>query len=81
MACGSSPLLRMNRSTKFTLSCFPLVDLGDFVPFVCHLEDVLNFFGTFQPLQLVVVLSTQGVRSMVVAWELKCLTWAGSLES
>jgi hypothetical protein len=25
-----------------------------------RLEDVLNFFGTFQPLHLVVLLSTQG---------------------
>jgi hypothetical protein len=46
--------------TKFTLNCFPLGDLGDFVPFVCHLEDVPNFFGTLQPLLLVVLLSTQG---------------------
>jgi hypothetical protein len=46
--------------TKFSLDRFSLGDLGHFVPFVCRLEDVLNFFGTFQPLHLVVLLSTQG---------------------
>jgi hypothetical protein len=46
--------------TKFTFNCFSLGDLGDVVPFVCRLEDVLNFFGTLQPLHLVVLLPTQG---------------------
>jgi hypothetical protein len=45
---------------EFSLNYFPLSDLGDFVLFVCHLEDVPNLFGTFQPLHLVVLLSTQG---------------------
>jgi hypothetical protein len=45
---------------KFTLNCFPLGDLSDFVPFVRRLEDVLNFFGTFQSLHLVILLPTQG---------------------
>jgi hypothetical protein len=45
---------------EFSLDCFPLGDLGDFVPFVRHLEDVPSLFGTFQPLHLVVLLSTQG---------------------
>jgi hypothetical protein len=46
--------------TEFSLNCFLLSDLGDFVLFVCRLEDVPNLFGTFQPLHLVVLLSTQG---------------------
>jgi hypothetical protein len=46
--------------TKFTLTCFPLGDLGNFVPFMCRLEDIPNFFGTLQPLHLVVLLPTQG---------------------
>jgi hypothetical protein len=46
--------------TEFSLDCFLLGDLGHFVPFMCRLEDVPNFFGTFQPLNLVVLLSTQG---------------------
>jgi hypothetical protein len=46
--------------TQFSLDCFPLGDLGHFVPFVYCLEDVLNFFGTFQPLHLIVLLSAQG---------------------
>ena len=44
--------------TEFSLDCFSLGDLGDFVPFVCRLEDVPNLSGTFQPLYLVVLLST-----------------------
>jgi hypothetical protein len=46
--------------TEFSLDCFSLGDLGDFVPFMRHLEDVPNFLVTFQPLHLVVLLSTQG---------------------
>jgi hypothetical protein len=46
--------------TEFSLDCFLLGDLGYFVPFILHLEDVPNFFGSFQPLHLVVLLSTQG---------------------
>jgi hypothetical protein len=45
--------------TKLTLNCFPFGDLGDFVPFVCHLGNVPNLFGTFQPLHLIVLLPTQ----------------------
>jgi hypothetical protein len=29
-----------DKSTKFTLNCFSLGDLGHFAPFVCRLEDV-----------------------------------------
>jgi hypothetical protein len=46
--------------TEFSLDGFPLGNLGHFVPFVCRLEDVPNFFGTFQPLHLVALLPTQG---------------------
>jgi hypothetical protein len=46
--------------TEFSLDCFPLGVLGDFLPFVHRLEDVPNFFGTFQPLHLVALLPTQG---------------------
>jgi hypothetical protein len=46
--------------TEISLNCFPLSDLGDIVPFVRRLEDVPNFFGTFQRLHLVVLLPTQG---------------------
>jgi hypothetical protein len=49
-----------DKPIEFSLNCFPLGDLGDFVPFVSCLEDIPNFFGTFQPLHLVVLLSTQG---------------------
>jgi hypothetical protein len=49
-----------DESTEFSLDCLPLGDLGYFVPFVRRLEDVPNFLGTFQPLHLVVLLSTQG---------------------
>jgi hypothetical protein len=46
--------------TEFFLDRFPLGDLGHFVPFVCRLEDDPNFFDTFQPLHLALLLSTQG---------------------
>jgi hypothetical protein len=47
-----------DKSTEFTLNCFSLGDHGDFVPFVHHLEDVPNFFGTLQPVHLVIFLPT-----------------------
>jgi hypothetical protein len=46
--------------TEFSLDRFTLGDLGHLVPFMCRLEDVPNFFGTLEPLHLVVLLSTQG---------------------
>jgi hypothetical protein len=46
--------------TEFFLDCFPLGDLCDFIPFMHRFEDVLNLFDTLQPLNLVVLLSTQG---------------------
>jgi hypothetical protein len=49
-----------DESTGFSLDRFTLVDFGHLVPFMRCLEDVPNFFGIFQPLHLVVLLSTQG---------------------
>jgi hypothetical protein len=46
--------------TMFSRDHFMFGDLGHFVPFVCRLEDVPNFFGTFQLLHLVVLLSPKG---------------------
>jgi hypothetical protein len=46
--------------TEFSLDCFPLGDLGYFISFLRRLEEVPYFFGTFQPLHLVVLLYTQG---------------------
>jgi hypothetical protein len=46
--------------TEFSLDRFALGDHDHLVPFMRRLEDVPNFFGTFQPLHLVVLLSTQG---------------------
>jgi hypothetical protein len=46
--------------TELSLDRFPLGDLCHFVPFMRRLEDVPNLFGPFQPLHLVVLLSTQG---------------------
>jgi hypothetical protein len=54
--------------TEFSLDCFPLGDIGYFTPFVYRLEDVPNFFGTFQPLHLVVLLSTQGSEEYGGGW-------------
>jgi hypothetical protein len=36
-----------DESTEFSLDRFMLGDLGHLVPFMCHFEDVPNFFGTF----------------------------------
>jgi hypothetical protein len=49
-----------DESTEFSLDRFPLGDFGHLVPFMHRLEDVPNFFGTLQPLHLVVLLTTQG---------------------
>jgi hypothetical protein len=49
-----------DESTEFSLDRFVLGDLGYLVPFMRHLEDVPNFFGTFKPLHLVILLSPQG---------------------
>jgi hypothetical protein len=46
--------------TDFSLDRFVLGDLYHFISFGRHLEDVPNFFGTLQPLHLIVLLSTQG---------------------
>jgi hypothetical protein len=45
--------------TEFSLDSFALGDFGHLVPFMHRLEDVPNFFGTLQPLHLVVLLLTQ----------------------
>jgi hypothetical protein len=49
-----------DKLTEFSLDRFALGDLGHFIPFMCCIEDVPNFFGTLQPLHLFVLLSTQG---------------------
>jgi hypothetical protein len=49
-----------DESTEFSLDRFTLGDLGHLVPFVRRLEDIPNFFGTLQPLHLIVLLLTQG---------------------
>jgi hypothetical protein len=49
-----------DESTEFSLDRCTLGDLGHLVSFMRRLEDVLNFFGTLQPLHLVVLLPTQG---------------------
>jgi hypothetical protein len=50
-----------DESTEFSLDCFTLGDFGHLVPFMCRLENVPNFFGTFPPLHLILLLSTQGI--------------------
>jgi hypothetical protein len=49
-----------NESTELSLDRLALGDLGHLVLFVRCLEDIPNFFGIFQPLHLVILLSTQG---------------------
>jgi hypothetical protein len=49
-----------DESIELSLDCFALGDFGHLFPFMRRLEDLPNFFGTLQPLHLVVLLSTQG---------------------
>jgi hypothetical protein len=49
-----------DESTKFSLDRFVFGDFGHLIPFMRRLEDIPNFFGTLQPLHLVVLLLTQG---------------------
>jgi hypothetical protein len=49
-----------DKSTELSFDCFALGDFGHLVPFMRRFEDVPNFFGTLQPLHLVLLLSTQG---------------------
>jgi hypothetical protein len=49
-----------DESTELSLDRLVLGDFGHFVPFMRCFEDIPNFFGIFQPLHLVILLSTQG---------------------
>ena len=49
-----------DESTELSFDRLSLGDLGHLVPFMHRLEDVPNFFGIFQPLHLIILLSTQG---------------------
>jgi hypothetical protein len=49
-----------DESIEFSLDRLVLGDLGHLVPFMRRFEDVSNFFGIFQPLHLIILLSTQG---------------------
>jgi hypothetical protein len=44
--------------TELPLDRFPLGDFGHLISFVRGLEHVPNFFGTLQPLHLIILLST-----------------------
>jgi hypothetical protein len=49
-----------HRRSTFGQHFFSAILHGHLVPFMRRLEDVPNFFGIFQPLHLIVLLSTQG---------------------
>jgi hypothetical protein len=49
-----------DESTELSLDRLTLGDFGHLVPFMCRSEDIPNFFGVFQPLHLIILLSTQG---------------------
>jgi hypothetical protein len=48
-----------DESTELSLNRLALVDFGHLVPFMRRFEDILNFFGIFQTLHLIILLSTQ----------------------
>jgi hypothetical protein len=47
-----------DESTELPLDRLPLGDLGHLISFVHGLEYVSNLLGTFQPLHLIILLST-----------------------
>jgi hypothetical protein len=47
-----------DKSTEFSLDHLALGDFGHLVPFVRSIEDIRNFFGIFQALHLIILLST-----------------------
>ena len=49
-----------DESTELSLDRLALGDLGHFVPFMHRLKDIPNFLSIFQPLHLIILLSTQG---------------------
>jgi hypothetical protein len=49
-----------DESTELSLDRLAVGDFGHLVPSMRRLEDIPNFFGIFQPLHLIIFLSTQG---------------------
>jgi hypothetical protein len=49
-----------DESTELSLDRLALGDFDHLVPFIRCLVDIRNFFGSFQPLHLIILLSTQG---------------------
>jgi hypothetical protein len=49
-----------NESIELSLDRLALGDFGHLVPFMRRLEDIPNFFDIFQPLHLIILLSTEG---------------------
>jgi hypothetical protein len=47
-----------DESIELSLDRLALGDFGHLVPFVRHLEDIPNFLSIFQPLHLIILLST-----------------------
>jgi hypothetical protein len=70
-----------DESTELSLDRLPLGDLGHLVPFVRGFEDVQISLAFFNPCTLLYSSRHKEVRSIEVAWELKCLIWAASSES
>jgi hypothetical protein len=49
-----------DESTELSLDRLALGDFGHLFPFMPRLENIPNFFDIFQPLHLIILLSTQG---------------------
>jgi hypothetical protein len=67
--------------TKFTLDRFALGDFGHLIPSCVVLRTSQISLALFNPCTLLYSSRHKEVRSMEVAWELKCLIWAASSES
>jgi hypothetical protein len=68
-----------DESTEFSLNHFVFGDLGHLVPFVRRFEDVPNFFVIFQPLHLIILLSTQGSEEDISCLGIKMSNLGGLL--
>jgi hypothetical protein len=80
IACDSSPLLRMNRPSSPSIVS-RLVILVTSSPSCTILRTSQIPLAFFNPCTLLYSSRHKEVRSIEVAWELKCLIWATSSES
>jgi hypothetical protein len=70
-----------DESTEFSLDRFALGDLGHLSPSCAILRTSQISLAVFNPCTLLYSSRHKEARSIVMAWELKCLIWSASSES